>query len=180
MNEVVIDSLKNFLIDPLTILIFIIFTFFLILFFRGHSAEKAKNAQVNNSIIVQSIMDTDEIKFYHALISTFSAEYTVLTKVSLHKIIAIDKYTDNDVAPVAKIKSEYVDYLLCDKLSLRPIIAIEISNNGPRDFDRINREYLIKSVFEITNFPFLRHTIKREYKKYDLMKSIYDKIDKPL
>ncbi|EIE8039281.1 DUF2726 domain-containing protein, partial [Escherichia coli] len=114
--------------------------------------------------------------FYLSLISTVGDKYTVMVKVRLADIITVKKSSTNYMAHFGKIKAKHVDYLLCDKTDLKPLLAIELDDKSHQREDRIARDKLVDGIFKAVGLPVIHHPVKNTYSQSNLIMIISEAI----
>lgn len=145
--------------------------------FVGQSGKGARdNYSLNNYTLVPSVMTKAEMTFYLSLISTVGDKYTVMVKVRLADIITVKKSSTNYMAHFGKIKAKHVDYLLCDKTDLKPLLAIELDDKSHQREDRIARDKLVDGIFKAVGLPVIHHPVKNTYSQSNLIMIISEAI----
>ncbi len=73
-------------------------------------------------------MNKTEKDFFNILSNTVQDQYYVFSKVRILDIFTISKYLEYGYRQTLKnyIQSKHVDFLLCEKETLKPVIAIEL------------------------------------------------------
>lgn len=62
-----------------------------------------------------------------------------------------------------KIDRKHVDFLLCDPMTLRPIIGIELDDKSHRRKDRQQRDVFVDGVFAAAGLPIAHVPVKHSY-----------------
>ncbi len=135
---------------------------------------KGGNYSLSNYSLVPSVMTKAEMAFYQSLITVVGGEYAVMVKVRLADIITVKKSSSNYMAHFGKIKAKHVDYLLCDKADLKPVLVIELDDKSHQRADRVARDKLVDGIFKSVGLPVLHHPVKRAYNQSDLILMISD------
>jgi hypothetical protein len=74
-------------------------------------------------------------------------QYIICPKVRIVDIVHMDKKDFNQTM-WNRVKSRHVDFLLCTKIDLKPILAIELQDSTHKTKKGLYRDILVKSVFE--------------------------------
>lgn len=67
-----------------------------------------------------------------------------------------------------KIDRKHVDFLLCDPLTLRPLVGIELDDRSHQREDRQARDEFVDGVFEAAGLPLLHFPVKYAYTSAEL------------
>jgi hypothetical protein len=86
-----------------------------------------------------------EISFYHILLSAVGDRLTVCPKVNLSDIFFVS-HPDRNQAAWNRISRKHIDFLLCDRRSMRPRIGIELDDSSHAREDRQVRDAFVQQV----------------------------------
>lgn len=136
-------------------------------FLSGNDTEN--NAADYPYALRDDFLSPAELNFYRVLASVISPELTICTKVSLGDLFnaktqdasAWRTYTN-------KIDRKHVDFLLCNRQTMRPQAGIELDDSSHRRADRQTRDEFMNRVFEAARLPLLRIPVKRGYAPNEL------------
>jgi hypothetical protein len=82
-----------------------------------------------------------------------------------------------------RIAAKHVDYLLCDPVTMKPLVAVELDDASHNRADRKGRDELVDKVFQAAGLPLLHVTAQREYNPREVMAQVAphlkDKISTP-
>ena len=67
-----------------------------------------------------------------------------------------------------KIDRKHVDFLLCDPVTMRPILGIELDDKSHLRVDRQERDEFVEKVFEAAKLPLARIPVRRSYSGAEL------------
>ena len=92
---------------------------------------------------------TNREKYFYNVLIGYAADnnYHLLSKIRLADLIEVDdqqvkKYVDKNVS-FAKIRSKHIDFALCDRTNLEPLLLIEIDDSTHKDTERIERDKFV-------------------------------------
>lgn len=135
----------------------------------GGKDENIKSKDVYSSDSVfpykkkKYLLTIAEKNFYDALsIAINNTNYYICPKVRLADIIYVSE-TDKRQSYFNKIKSKHIDFLLCDKNSMSPILAIELDDNSHLRDDRINRDVFLDKALKSAGLKFVRFRVQQSY-----------------
>lgn len=107
------------------------------------------------------LLSKAENSFYGVLENAIEGEgLYICPKVRLADIIYVtDK--ENRQKHFNKIQSKHIDFLLCDKKFLNPVLAIELDDSSHNKGSRIERDKFVDEALEAAGLPILR--VKASY-----------------
>ncbi|MFS1539759.1 MAG: DUF2726 domain-containing protein [Candidatus Phlomobacter fragariae] len=134
--------------------------------------NKNKKVTSLNYALVPSLMTKAELAFYQVLCDAVDGKYLVMAKVRMADIIVVKKGTKNYMALFGKIKSKHIDYLLCESLTLKPVLAIELDDKSHQKNKRVERDKFVKEVFSQVSLPILRQPCRSLYERDEVILNI--------
>ncbi len=103
-----------------------------------------------------------ELAFYHVLSEVVQSRVVVCTKVRLADIFFVTRPHENRGA-FNRIAQKHVDFLLCDHVSLHPLVGIELDDSSHTRRDRQERDDFVDKAFAASNLPLLHIPARRTY-----------------
>ena len=118
----------------------------------------------SNAYYLQPKLLTDnEASFYRVLLLALNDRYTVFAKVRLGDLFDANPGS-NEVNNRQMIDKKHVDFVICDKQSLQPLLGIELDDSSHQTVERQQESDEIKNtVFYNCGLPLLRVTSHRQY-----------------
>lgn len=106
---------------------------------------------------IKPLLNYSEKEFYTTLENTVQNKYIILSKVRLWDILDIVRNQDKSTKAVLrnKIQSKHVDFLLCDRKTFLPLIAIELDGESHKNYWRRKRDEFVNKVYKNANLPIL-------------------------
>jgi hypothetical protein len=102
------------------------------------------------------LLTVAERKFYDVLIRVVEENNWVLfSKVRLEDLLWIPANTENRFGLRNRIKSRHIDFVICDKENIRPLIAIELDDSSHKREDRIDRDEKVGHILKDAGLPLL-------------------------
>ncbi|WP_353092867.1 DUF2726 domain-containing protein [Tissierella praeacuta] len=130
---------------------------------------KNKNTKSNTSDAIypyenkKYLLSVAEKNFYDVLLLAIQdTKYYICPKVRLADIITVGK-TDKRQSYFNKIQSKHIDFLLCDKNSLAPLLAIELDDSSHLRNDRIARDIFVDKSLESAGLNLIRFKVQQTY-----------------
>jgi len=113
----------------------------------------------------KSLMSEAEYSFYRVLLEAIDLkEYLLFTKVSQSDLVYVkEKDNSRRMTFFNKISRKHIDFVVCDKLTAEPLIAIELDDSSHNRQDRIHRDQEVDKIFKDASFPLVRFKAKRGY-----------------
>lgn len=104
-----------------------------------------------------------EKNFYNVLEKAICDEdFYICPKVRLADIIYISG-TKNRQKYFNKIQSKHIDFLLCSKQYLNPVLAIELDDSSHNRTDRIDRDRFVDNALKSAGLPIFRVKVSYSY-----------------
>mgnify|MGYP001615794961 CR=1 FL=1 len=119
------------------------------------------------------LLTLTEKKFYDVLKRVAEKNNLVIqSKVRLEDLIEVDKQEYNQWKWRGHIRSYHIDFTLCDKQTLRLLIAIELDDYFHSRPDRQKRDSFVERALESAGLPLLRFTVKSFYDENEISNQI--------
>lgn len=145
--------MENYVILGLIVLIIVLFKLVL------SSASTKRKVSKNNlySYTAKSLMMTrTESEFFLKLDHVVSERYHVFPQVHLSALLDHKVKGQDWKFAFRHINGKSVDFVLCDKETLRPTYAIELDDLTHEQSDRRKRDLEVERIFEEANLPLVR------------------------
>lgn len=116
------------------------------------------------SILLRSI--------HHAV----AGEYTILMKVRMGDFVWLANEPKDRKFHNNQIQCKHVDFLLCDKFKLEPLLVIELDDSSHNKYDHAERDRFKDEIFGAIGLPVIRIELQEKYDPVILKKQILEKI----
>ena len=105
----------------------------------------------------RDFLTATEVAFYHALCQAAGEGVRVLAKVRLGDLF-FPKTGDpaENRRHYGRIASKYVDFLVCDRWEIRPLLGVEIDHGSDQRPEQLERDRFVTKVFRAANLPLMR------------------------
>lgn len=137
---------KKSLLSIIITLIFILFFWWLILIVKIIKNKNSNNKQKENQYNKKSIMSDCEKYFYDVLTQNFSQKYLVLPQVNLATII---NKTKDFPTQYQNELNRNIDFGIFDKITLTPLLLIEINDKTHSQKNRIYRDKKVREICDM-------------------------------
>ncbi len=108
-----------------------------------------------------------EIIFYRGLVSVVGKRALICPKVRLGDVFFVVDFKEN-LPQYFRIAEKHVDFLLCDPQTIKPLVGIELDDEGHQQRDRKDRDKFIKKVFEAAGLPLVHIPVQPRYNVHEL------------
>jgi hypothetical protein len=115
-----------------------------------------------------------EKDFFFVLQEIIGNDSLIFSKVRLLDILYIPKGIESReyYRYLNKIQSKHVDFLLCDRENIKPLLAIELDDSSHLHPSRIERDNFIDKIFENAKLPILHIKYSKGYDREKLGQQI--------
>ena len=106
-----------------------------------------------------------ELNFYAVLRTAINGRAALCSKVALGDLFYVKKGDDASRWRIYtnKIDRKHVDFLLCDPVTMRPLVGIELDDRSHQREDRQVRDAFVDKVFAAAHLPLLHVPVRRAY-----------------
>lgn len=110
-----------------------------------------------------SFLSPAEIDFYHALQPAAGDGVVIQVKVSLSDLFYPKTGDRSENARYhAKIAQRKIDFLLCDRRTIEPLLGIELDDRSPSR-QRPESDHFVEQVFAVARLPLHRMSVQTDY-----------------
>ncbi len=123
------------------------------------------------------LLTAAERSFYEVLCGVVGDQLHVFPKVRLIDLVYLPKGTENRQGYTNRVVSKHVDFVLCDRRDVAPLLVIELDDASHEREDRKERDTFLDSALGAAGLPILHVAAKRSYEPRELADSIQAKLD---
>jgi len=109
-----------------------------------------------------------ELSFFRVLGSVIQDKAVICPKVRLADLFFVARPHENQ-SYRNKIDRKHVDFLLCDPLTLKPLLGVELDDSSHARSSRQERDQFVDDVFEVAGLPLLRVPARSTYSPHELL-----------
>ena len=102
------------------------------------------------------LLSRAEREFYELLLAAVGQEFYVFPQIHLSSLVDNRVVGQNWFGAFRHIDEKSVDFVLCDKISLSPHIAIELDDQSHEKPSRKKRDAEVKRILETAGLPLIR------------------------
>ncbi len=133
-------------------------------FDRKQPEQKQKEAVFYKYLSKDHLMTRSESDFFNMLNEAVGEKYYVFPQVHLSAVLEHKVKGQNWQAAFRHINGKSVDYVLCDKVTLKPVYAVELDDKTHEYTDRQERDKEVERIFAGANLTLVRF---EDYKLLD-------------
>ena len=122
------------------------------------------------------LLSTAERSFYAVLCNVLDGQLLVFAKVRLADLVYMPKGTANRQAHFNRIQSKHVDFVLCTRDKLSPVLVIELDDASHEEESRRDRDTFVDAALTAAGLPILHITAQRAYVPAELAAAIQQKL----
>ena len=107
-------------------------------------------------------------------------EFRILCRVKMGDILTIHQSTDKKTSKNAASRagSKHLDFVLCSKDDMSPIIAIDLVHSSGKDGYKAQRDFYVSGALDAAHIPHVRIKVRSGYKPQDIRECIQAKLPK--
>jgi very-short-patch-repair endonuclease len=122
------------------------------------------------------LLSVAERSFYEVLCGVLDNQLHVFPKVRLWDLVYLPKGTKNWMTHKNRVQSKHVDFVLCDRQSIAPVLVIELDDASHEREDRKERDAFLDKALAAASLPILHIATKRSYAPKELAELIQQKL----
>ncbi len=143
------------------IIILVVIVCSILFYWAQHYFPKSQHRQAQPAIPYAYkqrtfIMTKREHIFFERLLNLYGTNYYVFPQVHLSTILDHRIKGQDFRAALGVIQRKSVDYVICDKAYVRPIVAIELDDRTHDNARRIQRDQIVEEIFSKARMPLVR------------------------
>ena len=101
------------------------------------------------------VMNESEQALFINLQKTLGDRYVVLSKVRIEDFVEAT-HGASGYGARGRIKSRHVDFLVCDRATTKPLLAVELDGKSHREEDQQKRDRFVDEIYRTIGLP-IRH-----------------------
>jgi hypothetical protein len=107
-------------------------------------------------------------------------DFRILCRVKMSDVLAIRQSTDKKTSKSAtsRASNKYLDFVLCAKGDMSPVIAIDLVHSTGKDGYKCQRDYFVNGALDAAHIPHVRIKVRSGYNARDIRECIEAKLPK--
>ncbi len=122
-------------------------------------------------------MTPAEREFFEVLKSAVGEKYQIFAQVHLPTILDHKVNGQNWRGAFRHIDEKSVDFVLCDPINPRPLLAIELDDKSHDEDIRQLRDEEVNRIFSEAGLPLLRYDNHGHFDQVDIIRRIEEKLN---
>jgi very-short-patch-repair endonuclease len=122
------------------------------------------------------LLSKAERSFFGVLEKAVADKFLIFAKVRLADLIFIQSGTDKRQSHFNKIQSKHIDFVLCSRDVVRPLLAIELDDSSHQATERRERDSVVDAALGAAGLPILHVPTRSSYNVQELSTAIQSKI----
>lgn len=127
----------------------------------------------------ESLLTPAERSFYEVLRGVVGDDVHLFAKVRLADLVWLPHALDNRQAHLNRITSKHIDFVLCERHSVAPVLAVELDDSSHQARDRRQRDVFVNEVLHAAGLPLLRVPVQRSYVSDEVAELIDSAMNRP-
>jgi hypothetical protein len=124
----------------------------------------------------KSLLTFRERILHSALRRANDNDYALFVKVRLGDFVYLANEPQDRKFHVNQILCKHVDFLFCDKVTLEPLLVVELDDSTHKQPDHHERDKFKEETFSAIHLPLLRISVQSDYNQQWLRKQIQELI----
>jgi hypothetical protein len=139
----------------------------------AHGGDEARAAKAVTYPYMRNdrFLSPAESSFLASLRVAVADQYDVFAKVRLLDLLSV-KAEQGRQAAFNRVQAKQIDFLLCDRATARPVLAIELDDSTHQRPDRQGRDAFVEQVLEVIGLPGLRIPVTRAYDPQEIARLV--------
>ncbi len=113
-----------------------------------------------------SLLTPTESQFYAALVEAVGPMAVIQCKVRLADLLLT---APHDLAAFRRVSQKHVDFVLCDRATLRPRVAVELDDHTHQREDRRRRDDFVDRAYAQAGLPLVHLPVQERYSAAQLL-----------
>jgi very-short-patch-repair endonuclease len=113
-----------------------------------------------------------ERSLFGVLEQAVQADYYIFAKVRVADLLSVKKGTEKRQGHQNRVTSKHIDFVLCDRTAMSPVLAIELDDSSHEAAERQKRDSFLDSAFAAAELPLLHVKARRWYDVSEVAKEI--------
>lgn len=110
-----------------------------------------------------TLLPSSETRFYQILLAIVGKRVVICPKMRLADLFRVHASNEHYQTFYNRIANRSVDFLLCERYTLKPLLAIELYDHSQPGFMRKHRDTFVDKVFKAAKLPILHLVVQKEY-----------------
>lgn len=136
------------------------------------SSDKNQHLKVRPYRGKKYLLTKAEVAFFNVLHPIVDKHMHLFAMVRLADLVYIARGTEKRRSFQNRVNQKHVDFVLCKRGDLKPVLAIELDDSSHQRPDRQERDIFLEDVLEQAKLPLLRVPVRANYDVAELKRQI--------
>lgn len=109
------------------------------------------------------LLSQAERSFYEILLKVAGNDMHVFAKVRLLDLLWVPNHVNNRQSHLNRVMSKHVDFVLCNRRTVSPVLVLELDDSSHRMIERRERDLFVNEVLRTAGLHVLRVPVRRSY-----------------
>lgn len=123
------------------------------------------------------LMSRAEHEFFDVLVDAVEGRYYVFPQIHLATILDNKIAGQNWEGAFRHIDEKSVDFVICDKAYIKPLLAIELDDRSHGQEDRRGRDEEVERILSGADLPLLRFSNHGSFNREEVKHLVFEKLD---
>ena len=128
-----------------------------------NSSSKNQHLKVRPYRGKKYLLTKAEVAFFNVIHPIVDKHMHLFAMVRLADLVYIARGTEKRRSFQNKVNQKHVDFVLCKRGDLKPILVIELDDSSHQRPDRQERDIFLEDVLKQANLPLLRVPVRANY-----------------
>ena len=126
--------------------------------------------------LADQFLSNAEVSFYHVLRKAAGGDLAICPKVRLADVLSVTASGGERQSAFNRISGKHVDFLLCDALTMKPALAIELDDSSHTAAKRASRDEFVDKAYQAAGLPVLHMSVRRTYSPQEMATAVRDAV----
>lgn len=127
---------------------------------RRQRTNRIEKSITNLYRAAPSLLTPTEAHFYQTLREAVGPLAVIQCKVRLADLLVAPP---NDFAAFRRVSQKHVDFVLCERCTLKPLVAVELDDHTHKRASRMARDRFVDAAYDSANFPLIHVPVQPDY-----------------
>ena len=113
-----------------------------------------------------SLLTPTEAQFYQTPREAVGPLAVIQCKVRLADLLIAPPH---DFAAFRRVSQKHVDFVLCERITLRPLVAVELDDSSHKQASRIARDRFVDAAYASADLPLVHIPVRPSYNSAEML-----------
>lgn len=129
----------------------------------ANAAGQPKGADIYPYRKKDYLLSKAERVFFDALLSAVGDRLFIFCKVRMQDVLFLPKGTTERQSWLNKVRQKHLDFVLCERQSIGPVLVIELDDSSHQREDARKRDAFKNKSLQDAGLPILRVNVQKSY-----------------